>query len=556
MEKIWLTHYPDGVAAEIDLREYTSLADLLRRSTERYAEQTAFVSFGRTMSYRALDVLSRRLAGYLVKELGLFQGDRIALMIPNLLQYPVAVFAALRAGLIIVNIDPLSTPRELRYQLQDSGSRAIILLEDCARKLSKVIEDTDIESVITTQVADLLGAARKAVVNFQHKWISGRVPTYQLASSIAFNKTIRRSNTLYADPIIRPEDLALIQYTSGTEGIPKGVMLSHQNLLANVLQASAWSSSDLVPATETVVSALPLCHIFGFTGNLLYPLKIGARNLLVVDGRDCESIVSLLSEYSFSVLVGVSTLFRELLQTEGFEHLDFSHLKLSLAGGMELPREVAREWSQVTGTALIECYGMTETSPAITTNPLHLLKYNGYLGLPLPSTEVSIRDLRGNELGYNTPGELWVRGPQVMVGYWRQQEATQRVLNQEGWFRTGDVATLSDNGFIQVIDRIRDMVNVSGFVVYPSEVEQLVMSHPLVKEAAAIAVPDDRSGEAVKVFVVPEDPHQKDEAELHDFCKAKLSGYKCPKYIEFVKQIPKQKSGRLLRRELRKPSNL
>lgn len=552
MEKTWLKQYPEGIAPNIDLKEYTSLADLFRRSAERYADHTAFISFGRQMSFRLLDTLSRRMAGYLVKELGLLQGDRVALMIPNLFQYPVALFATLRAGLIVVNIDPLCTQRELRYQLQDSGCRCVVALEDCARKISNVIDDTEVETVIITQVADLLGTGRKTALNFQHKWLSGRVPTYHLRNSVSFGKAIRASNSLYSDPIIYPDDLALVQYTSGTEGVPKGVMLSHQNLIANTMQSASWSSADLIPGEETVVSALPLCHIFGFTATLLFPLKIGATNLLVPDGRDCQNIVELLEENKFSILVGVSTYFRELLRTKGFDQLDFSELKLSLAGGMPVHLSVVRDWSQITGTPIIECYGMTEASPAVTINPLHLLKYNGTVGLPVPSTEVSIRDLSGNELGAEAPGELWVRGPQVMLGYWRQPEATKQVLDREGWFRTGDVAVVSAEGYVTVIDRIRDIVNVSGFVVYPSEVESLLKTHESVKDAAVVAVPDDRSGEAVKIFVVSKDPKNQDEEAILAFCKSKLSGYKCPKNIEFVERIPRLKSGRLLRRELRK----
>ncbi|PWQ98205.1 AMP-binding protein [Leucothrix pacifica] len=552
MERIWLKQYPEGIAAEIDLREYTSLADLFRRSAERYADHVAFVSLGQELSYRNLDVLSKRMAAYLVKELGLYQGDRIALMIPNLLQYPVAVFAALRAGLTVVNIDPLCTQRELRYQLKDSGCRCVVALEDCARKLSNVVGDTDVETVILTQLADLLGIKRKTAVNFKHKWISSRVPTYQLKKSVCFSKTLRKSKSLYADPIIQPEDLALIQYTSGTEGVPKGVMLSHRNLIANTMQSASWASIDLRLGEETVVSALPLCHIFGFAATLLFPIKIGARNLLIADGRDCEIIVKLLEKYEFSMLVGVSTYFRELVRTEGFEALDFGELKLSLSGGMPVHPSVVKDWSQVTGTPIIECYGMTETSPAVTINPLHILKYNGTVGLPLPSTEVSIRDLSGNELGIDTPGELWVKGPQVMEGYWRQADATRQVMDKEGWFRTGDVAVISELGYLKVIDRIRDIVNVSGFVVYPSEVERLVLSLDSVKDAAVVAAPDDRSGEAVKLFVVPANPLEHDEEGILGFCRSKLSGYKCPKHIEFVERIPRLKSGRLLRRELRK----
>ena len=555
MEKIWLKSYPEGMPAEIDLSEYSSLADLLRRSTERHAERSAYVSFSRSLSYTHLERLSRNMAAYFINDLGLQQGDRIGLMLPNIFQYPVAFFAAIRAGLVVVNIDPLSTQSELRYQLSDSECSAIVIIEDCARKLSNVIARTGVKHVITTQLADLLGGAKRTAYNFQHKWLAGRVPTYRLKSTVGFNKTIRsessNSSAAYADPIIYQDDLAVIQYTSGTEGVPKGVMLSHKNLLANVLQASAWSSPVLLPGEETIVSALPLSHTFGLSANLLYPLKLGAKNLLLADGRDCESIVRLLSTQPFSILVGVSTLFYELLKTKGFDALDFSHLKLSLAGGMKVHKSVARDWSQVTGVPIIECYGLTETAPAMTINPLSLLKYNDSIGLPLPSTEVSIRDLRGNILSPGNPGELWVRGPQLMLGYWKKSGSAHRPVDDDGWFRTGDVAILQPTGFLKLIDRIKDIVNVSGFVVYPSEVESVIKQHPSVEDAGAIGVLDQRSGEAVKLYVVSNDGSN-DEAELLAYCKSKLSAYKCPKQIEFVERIPRLKSGRILRRELRK----
>jgi len=555
MDKIWLKNYPDAMAATIDLSEYSSLADLLRRSTDRYADKVAYTSFGRSLSYRHLDRLSRYMAGYFTQSLGLQPGDRVGLMLPNVLQYPVAFFAAIRAGLVVVNIDPLSTQSELRYQLSDSGCAAIVVIEDCARKLSRVIKQTPLKFVITTQLADLLGGARRTAYNFQHKWLAARVPTYSLESAISFNKTIRRDQgtqgALYADPIIYQHNLAVIQYTSGTEGVPKGVMLSHGNLLANVLQGSAWGGSVLVPGEEVIVSALPLCHAFGLSANLLYPLKLGARNLLLADARDCESVVKLLSQEPFSVLVGVSTLFFELLKAKGFDQLDFSHLKLSLAGGMALHKSAARDWSQVTGVPIIECYGMTETSPAIATNPLTLLKYNGSVGLPLPSTEVSIRDLRGNPLPPDHPGEAWVRGPQVMLGYWKQSGANVSAVNAQGWFQTGDVAIMAPSGFIRLIERIKDIVNVSGFTVYPSEIEAVVQKHPDVEDVGAIGVADQRSGESVKLFVVSKDGSNDADA-LMAYCKTKLSAYKCPKHIEFVARIPRQKSGRILRRELRK----
>ena len=553
MEKIWLKQYPDGIPAEIDLNEYSSLADLMRRSALRYADNPAFVSSRRKLSFTHLERLSRNMAAYFTHDLGLKQGDRIALILPNILQYPVTFFAAIRSGLVVVNLDPLSTQSELCYQLRDSTCRAVVVIEDCARKLSNIIEQTNLEFVVTTQLADLLGGAKRAAYNFQHKWISGRVPTYSLKSSVSFNKTIRpmSSAVSYGDPVIYQDDLAVLQYTSGTEGVPKGVMLSHKNLLANVLQASAWSTADLVAGEEVIVSALPYCHVFGLTANLLFPIKLGAKNLLLADGRDHESFVKLAEQHSVSIIVGVSTLFNELLKTKGFDQLDFSSLKLSLAGGMTLHKSVARDWSQVTSMPIIECYGMTEASPAIAANPLSLLKYSGYIGLPLPSTEVSIRDLRGNALSPGNPGELWVKGPQVMLGYWKERGRAHSTINAEGWLRTGDVALMMDSGFIKLIERVRDIINVSGFVIYPSEIETVVKSHPAVEDAGVIGVPDERSGEAVRLFVVSKDGSN-DQTQLFEYCKAKLSAYKRPKTIEFVERIPRQKSGRLLRRELRK----
>lgn len=552
LKKGWLNEYPDGVPAEIDLGEYTSLADLFRRSSERYANKTALVSLGKTMSFSKLDTLSRNLASYLVGELDLKQGDRVGLMMPNILQYPVAFFAIIRAGLVVVNCDPLSSQRELRYQLTDSGCRAIIVIEDCARKLSNVVEETPIEFVITTQVGDLLGPIKGSAINFQHKWLSGLVPPFSLKGSISFCKTVRYSRRLYADPVIHPEDLALLQYTSGTEGVPKGVMLSHQNLVANVLQGSAWASGDLVAGAETMVTVLPMYHIFGLTCNLLYAIKIGACNLLLVNGQDSKETVKVLSENRFSVLVGVGTFYQQLMLAPDISRVDFSHLKVSLTGGMAMNKGLAKEWAHLTGMPLIESYGMTEASPAITINPMNLPKYNGFLGLPLPSTEVSIRDLSGNELGPNRPGEVWVKGPQIMLGYWRKPETTAYALTKDGWFRTGDVAEMCPNGYVRVIDRIRDIVNVSGFVVYPTEIESLVKTHESVEDAAVIAVPDDRSGEAVKLFVVTKKGFESDELVLMNFCRGKLSGYKCPKHIEFVDRLPRDKTGNLLRRELRK----
>ena len=450
MEKNWLKQYPDGIPAEIDLSEYSSLADLLRRSTLRYGDSQAFLSYGRTLSFTHLERLSRNMAAYFVNDLGLNKGDRIALMLPNILQYPVAFFAAIRAGLVVVNLDPMATQAELRYQLNDAECSAIVIIEDCARKLSRIVGQTNLKFVITTQLADLLGGIRKTAFNFQHKWISGRVPTYSLKNAICFNKTISPSNSSdpYSDPIIRQDDLAVLQYTSGTEGVPKGAMLSHKNLLANILQASAWASADLAVGEEVIVSALPLCHTFGLTANLLFPLKIGAKNLLIADCSDYEYIVKLLAKQQFSIFVGVSTLFYELLRTKGFDQLDFGLLKLSLAGGMALHKTVARDWSQTTGVPIVECYGLTETSPAITANPLNLLQYNGYIGLPLPSTDISIRDLSGNPLLSESPGELWVRGPQVMQGYWQKSGQQVSAVDAQGWFRTGDVAIMMDTGYI------------------------------------------------------------------------------------------------------------
>ncbi|RVU84794.1 long-chain-fatty-acid--CoA ligase [Leucothrix sargassi] len=553
MDKIWLDQYQDGVPAEIDLREYSSLADLFRRSVQRYADKPAFVSFDKTMSYRRLDILSRRFASYLVNTLELERGDRIAVMIPNLLQYPVAFYGACRAGIVVVNIDPRCTQQELRYQLQDSGARCIVLLEDCARRLSQVIADTQIESVIVTQLADLLGLTKRLSKNIYHKWIASRVPTYQLPNAVPFRQVLRSSSADYGDPVINVHDLALLQYTSGTEGLPKGVMLSHQNLYANVLQASAWSSTVLSPQ-GAALAVMPFSHIFGFSASFLFPIKHGACSLLVADARDYEGIVKILEKRPCTIMVGVSTLFKKLLATEGFERLDFNDLQFCVSGGMSIHKSVARDWSQVTGCEITECYGMTETSPGITVNPLNLLQYNGYIGLPLPSTDISIRDASGHELNQGAEGELWVRGPQVMLGYWKKSQATYGALSKDGWFKTGDVASVSKEGMVKVLDRLQDVVNVSGFMVYPTEIERVMSSHEGVHDVAVLGVEDENSGEAVKLFVVGKNGYD-DVESLHQYAKAKLSGYKRPREIEFVDKIPRFKSGRLLRRELRKSSS-
>jgi long-chain acyl-CoA synthetase len=555
MELIWLRSYPPGVPATVDVGAYRSIGKVFDASVAAYAPRIAYVNMGTGITYRELDRLTRCFAGYLQGTLKLPQGTRVALMMPNILQYPVALFGALRAGYTVVNCNPLYTPRELEHQLKDSGAEAIVILENFASTLAQVVARTAVKHVIVTRLGDLLGFPKRTAVNFIVRFIKRMVPAWDIAGAVSFRSTLMQTAQSKWEPAdVRPDDIAFLQYTGGTTGIPKGAMLTHANMVANLQQAHAWLKSFLEEGRETIVTPLPLYHIFALTANCLVFLKIGATNILITNPRDISGFVKELAHHPFTVITGVNTLYKALLNHPDFAKLDFSRLKLCLGGGMAIHRSVADRWKEVTGITLIEAYGLTETSPAVTVNPLNLPMYNGSIGLPLPSTEIAIRDDQGRDLPVGEAGELCVRGPQVMKGYWRRPDETAEVMMADGFLRTGDIATVDEAGYVRIVDRKKDLIAVSGFKVFPNELEKVAELHPGVLEAGAVGVPDARSGEAVKLVVVRKDPTLTAD-ELLAFCRKNLTGYKVPRYIEFRESLPKTPIGKILRRALREPSD-
>jgi long-chain acyl-CoA synthetase len=547
----WLSSYPKGVPAEIDLSEFSSIPAILAASCALYRDKPAFSNFGKVLSYGDIDRLSRDFAAFLLHEFKLKKGDRIAIMLPNVLQYPIAIFGALRAGLTVVNTNPMYTARELRHQLEDSGAKAIVVLDNFASTLAEVIDHTEVKHVITTGIGDLLGFPKGAIVNFMLKYVKKMVPDYRLPGALRFSDVLKRgADMALPDVSLTHEDLAFLQYTGGTTGVAKGAMLTHGNLVANMQQAAAWVGANVKYGDEVIITALPLYHIFALTANGLTFMKFGALNHLITNPRDMRGFVKELSKVKFSAITGVNTLFNGLLNTPGFDQLDFSRLHITLGGGMAVQRAVAERWKKVTGVPLIEAYGLTETSPAACINPPDLPDYNGSIGLPIPSTDCRVIDDDGNVLPHGEVGELCVRGPQVMAGYWQRPEETAEVLSPDGWLRTGDIARMDEKGYFYIVDRKKDMILVSGFNVYPNEVEDVVAQVPGVLEVAAVGVPDEKSGEAVKLVIVKKDPALT-EQDVRHFCRHELTGYKQPKYIEFRTELPKSNVGKILRRELR-----
>ena len=550
MEKVWLRNYPEGVSAEADVDAYDSIAALFEESVRRFADRPAYSSFGVTITYRDLDERSRALAAHL-QGLGLDPGDRVAIMMPNLLANPVAIFGVLLAGLTVVNTNPLYTPRELEHQLTDSGARAIVIVENFASVLAEVIGRTRIEHVVLVRMGDGLGFPKFALVNFVVRRVKKMVPPFHLPDAVRFPDALDqgRGKPLRPSEAGR-EDAAFLQYTGGTTGVAKGAALSHGNVVSNLQQTSSWIGRQFEPGQEVFVTALPLYHIFSLVANCLTGMKYGALNVLITNPRDMPAFVKTIAKLRFSVITGVNTLYNGLLNTPGFDSVDFSRLKLAVGGGMAMQRAVAERWRSVTGVPVVEAYGLTETSPAAVANRLDQAEFTGAIGLPLPSTEVSIRDDDGNEAGFDTPGELCVRGPQVMQGYWGRPEATAEVLSEDGWLRTGDVATIDEEGYLRIVDRKKDMIIVSGFNVYPNEIEDVVALHPGVLEVGAVGVPDEHSGEVPKIVVVKKDPALTSEA-LIEHCRGQLTGYKVPRHVEFRDELPKTNVGKVLRRELR-----
>jgi long-chain acyl-CoA synthetase len=553
MERIWLKQYPAGVPADIDLTQYSSLVELLEESFVKFSGRKAFICMDKSISYRDLDEISLALAAYLQGK-GLPKGARIALMMPNVLQYPVSTAAVLRAGYAVVNVNPLYTPRELEHQLRDSGAEVIIVLENFASVAQQVLAKTAVKHVIVASMGDMLGL-KGVIVNLVVRRVKKMVPPYSIPGAVGFNDAVAAGrNMKFSKPGIAPDDVAFLQYTGGTTGISKGATLLHRNILANALQNDAWLQPALrkPPHVEQlfIVCALPLYHIFALTACFLLGVRAGGVNLLIPNPRDMPGFVKELMKYQVNSFPAVNTLYNALLHTPGFEKIDFSKLKTSFGGGMATQKAVAEAWLKTTGCPLSEGYGLSETSPTLTCNPADVDRFSGSIGLPVPSTYISIRDDDGNEVPLGQPGEICAKGPQVMSGYWNRPDETAKVMTSDGYFRTGDIGVMTPDGYTKIVDRKKDMILVSGFNVYPSEVEEVIASHPGVLECAVIGVADPRSGEAVKAFVVKKDPNLTAE-DIVKFCHGQLTNYKIPKQVEFRTALPKTNVGKILRRELR-----
>ncbi len=553
MERIWLKQYPPGVPSDIDPAQYASLVDLLEESFAKYRDRKAFICMDKAITYRELDEMSLALGAYLQSK-GLAKGARVALMMPNVLQYPVATSAVLRAGYAVVNVNPLYTPRELEHQLKDSGAEAIVVLENFATTLQQVIARTAVKHVIIASMGDMLGL-KGVIVNLVVRRVKKMVPAYTLPGAANFNDAVAAGRGMkLVKPTLVPDDVAFLQYTGGTTGVSKGATLLHRNILANVLQNDAWlqPALDKPPHVEQlfVVCALPLYHIFALTACYLLAVRAGGVNLLIPNPRDMPNFIKELGKYQISIFPAVNTLFNALLHTPGFDKLDFSKLKISNGGGMAVQRPVAEQWKKTTGCSIAEGYGLSETAPTLTCNPATVDAFNGSIGLPVPSTYISIRDDDGNEVPFGEPGEICAKGPQVMAGYWNRAEETAHVTTADGFFRTGDIGVMTPDGYTRIVDRKKDMILVSGFNVYPNEIEEVIAGHPGVLECAVIGVGDSRSGEAVKAFIVKKDPSLTGE-DVIKFCGTQLTNYKVPKQIEFRASLPKTNVGKILRRELR-----
>ncbi len=552
MEKLWLNSYEQGVNAEIDITQYSSISDVFRQSVEKFAHQPAFQNMGKTLTYAEVGKLAENFASYLQNVLKLPRGERVAIMLPNLLQYPIALFGILQAGLVAVNTNPLYTPRELEHQLKDSGATTIIVLENFANTLELVLPRTQIKHVIVASVGEMFGFFKGSLINFVLRKVKKMVPEYRISDTIPFQTALKEGAAHTFRPVsLTREDTALLQYTGGTTGVAKGAILSHGNICANMQQAAEWIVNLLRPGKETVIAALPLYHIFALTVNLMIFTQAGSKIILITNPRDMKSFIGDMKKERVSVFVGVNTLFNGMVNQPDFATVDFSSLKLTLGGGMATQKAVAEKWKSITGTPIVEAYGLTEASPGVCANPLNIPAYTGGIGLPIPSTEIELRDADGNEVPQGQPGEMWIRGPQVMKGYWNRPEETAKVLDARGFLATGDIAVMDEKGWFKLVDRKKDLIVVSGFNVYPNEVEDVAASHPKVLEAACIGVSSPKTGEALKLFIVKKDESLTAE-ELIAFCRTELTAYKVPKDIEFRDELPKSNVGKILRRELRK----
>jgi long-chain acyl-CoA synthetase len=554
MKKIWLENYPDGVPAEIDVNQYGSLVDLLEESFQKYASNDAYILMDKALTYGELDRQSIAMASYL-QGLGLKKGDRVAIMMPNVLQYPIAVAGILRAGMIAVNVNPLYTPRELEHQLKDSGSKAIIILENFASTLQEVIKDTPVKHTIVASIGEMLGTVKGTIVNFVVRYVKKGVPSFSLPGSVKFNDALAQGHSKqFSKPDIKSDDVAVLQYTGGTTGLSKGAVLLHSTIIANLLSSEAWMQPGLKknPPDGQMISicALPLYHVFAFVTCSLLSKRNGGVNVLIPNPRDLDATVKEMAKYRFNIMPGVNTLFNALANHPEFQKLDFSDLGITNGGGTAVQEDVAKQWLDLTGCAICEGYGLSETSSGVTCNPTDSDAFSGTIGLPMPSVEIAILDEDGKEVSLGERGEIAIKGPQVMNGYWENPEATQGCMTKDGFFKSGDVGIMDERGYVKIVDRIKDMILVNGFNVYPTEIEAVVTNHPGVMDAAVIGVPDNHSGEAVKLFVVKKDDALTVEA-LAEYCAEELTGYKKPKTIEFREDLPKTPVGKILRRELR-----
>ena len=551
MEKIWLQSYEAGIEAEIDANRFQSIVDVFQQSVDKFGSKSAFQNMDTTLSYAETGKLVTDFAAYLQNVLKLPRGERVAIMMPNVLQYPIALFGALKAGLVVVNTNPLYTPRELEHQLNDSGATTIIVLENFANTLELVLPRTQLKNVIIASMGDMFGLLKGTLMNFVVRKVKKMVPPYRIDGAIAFRQALKAGAAQTFKPVVLSlSDTAFLQYTGGTTGVAKGAVLSHGNICANMQQAAEWIKNLLKPGEETVIAALPLYHIFALTVNLMIFTQAGSRILLITNPRDMNGFIGDLKKNRISVFIGVNTLFNGMVNQPAFAEVDFSQLKLTLGGGMATQRAVAEKWKEVTGTPIVEAYGLTEASPGVCCNPLNIPAYTGSIGLPVPSTEIELRDADGKEVAAGQPGEMWIRGPQVMQGYWQRDDETAKVLDERGFLATGDIAVMDEKGWFKLVDRKKDLIVVSGFNVYPNEIEDVVAAHPKVMETACIGVSSEKTGEALKLFVVAKDESLTAE-ELVDYCRSQLTGYKVPRDIEFRKELPKSNVGKILRRELR-----
>ncbi len=553
-DRIWLKHYPEGVPADINPAQYTSLVALMEESFQKYGPQLAYSFMGKNISYAQTDSLSRALGAYL-QSLGLAKGDRVAIMLPNVPQYPVAVAAILRAGYVVVNVNPLYTPRELEHQLKDAGAKAIIIIENFANTLEQVITKTPVKHVVLCAMGDQLGLLKGALVNYVVRNVKKMVPAFNLPEAVRFNDAIARGTRGTLKPAtLKPDDIAVLQYTGGTTGVAKGAVLLHRNLVANVIQSEAWYQPALkkVPKGEQIVTicALPLYHIFGFTANMMLSMRMGGANILIPNPRDLDAVLKELAKHRFHSFPAVNTLFNAMANHPSFNTVNWKSLIMSVGGGMAVQSAVAKLWLEKTGCPIVEGYGLSETSPSATCNPVDSTAYSGNIGMPLPSTDIRLLDDDGHDVPAGQPGEIALKGPQVMAGYWQRPDETAKVMTADGFFRTGDIGTIDERGYVKIVDRKKDMVLVSGFNVYPNEVEDVVSQLPGVLECAVVGVPDDKTGEAVKLVIVKKDPGLS-EATVREYCRANLTGYKQPRVIEFRAEMPKTPVGKILRRELR-----